>query len=288
MRGLVGSCLAKHPDDRPTAGHVLTQVEAIQRQSGWLEERAGTAEIETEAENQALAGVSSGAGPTAVEPQPVRAGRDLRHRVSRSLPLFVPGLAAALAVAMYLASHAIVPSPTTLDQPQAGVRTPAVQAQPQGVGTAAIPGLAPSATPTQHGSASAHKDQIGQPIIQGPAISAFLSPAGSAAALTVLSPSATVASEGSPVPVRVRVRIQVRVGVPVSHRIQVRVGIDVSAPVFDVSAPVFDVSAPVFDVSAPVFDVSAPVFDVSAPVLLHADHARVSVRDFHLKQNRQW
>jgi serine/threonine protein kinase len=38
LRQLVGSCLAKHPGDRPTAREVLDQVGAIQPAPGWLAE----------------------------------------------------------------------------------------------------------------------------------------------------------------------------------------------------------------------------------------------------------
>ena len=38
LRGLVGSCLAKHPSDRPTARELLAQVGAIQPTPGWLAE----------------------------------------------------------------------------------------------------------------------------------------------------------------------------------------------------------------------------------------------------------
>jgi eukaryotic-like serine/threonine-protein kinase len=36
LRRLVGSCLAKHPSDRPTASQLLADVGAIQPESGWL------------------------------------------------------------------------------------------------------------------------------------------------------------------------------------------------------------------------------------------------------------
>jgi serine/threonine protein kinase len=207
LRGLVASCLAKHPDDRPTAGRVLTQVEAIQRQSGQIGEpaskaltqgdpAAGSAGSENETDAPALTGVSSRALPYATEPQPGTADRNPRRRVSRSLPLFVPGVLAASAAAIVFMTGAVSLSPGTPAQPQAGTATTASAgpAQPQGAGTAAISGLAPSATPTQHGSPSAHKDQISPPI------SAFLSPSGFAAALTVPSPSGAVAVGESPSP----------------------------------------------------------------------------------------
>jgi serine/threonine protein kinase len=207
LRGLVASCLAKHPDDRPTAGRVLTQVQAIQRQSSRIGEpavkaltqgdpAAGSTGSEHETDAPALAGASSRALAYATEPQPGTAGQDPRRRLSRSLPLFVPGVLAASAAGIVFMTGAVSLSPGTPAQPQAGTATTASAgpAQPQGAGTAAIPGLAPSATPTQHGSPSAHKDEISPPI------SAFLSPSGFAAAFTVPSPSGAVAADGFPSP----------------------------------------------------------------------------------------
>ena len=38
LRPLVGSCLAKHPGDRPTAREMLAEVGALQPAPGWLAE----------------------------------------------------------------------------------------------------------------------------------------------------------------------------------------------------------------------------------------------------------
>ena len=200
LRGLVASCLAKQPGDRPTAGHVLTEVGAIQRKSGWLPERAATAGSETEADIPALAGVSSGAGPTPGEPQPDSAGRDLRRRVSRSLPLFVPGLLAASAAAIVVMTGVVSPSPATPAQPQAGTATTASAgpAQPQGAGTVAGPGPAGHATAARGGSA--RQDRIGPSIIQSPPASAFLSASAFASEVPGPSPSGSVAPRSSPSP----------------------------------------------------------------------------------------
>ncbi len=199
LRGLVASCLAKHQGDRPTAGHVLTEVGAIQRKSGWLPERAGTAGSENEAETPALAGVSAGAGLTAGELQPGSAGRDLRRRVLRSLPLFVPGLVAAAAAAVYLLSGAGATSPATLTQTQGGTATsPAGQGQPQGTGAAAGPGLAPRVRVTV--SPSARQDRTGPSIIQGPPVSAFVSPSAFASLIPAPSSSGSAAPGNSPSP----------------------------------------------------------------------------------------
>jgi serine/threonine protein kinase len=207
LRELVGRCLAKHPDDRPTASALLAQIGVVQRPSGWLPEptfdtfirdqqAAGTIDGKNEAKVPLLVGVSSGAGPSDVEPQPGSTRRDLRHRVARSLPLFIPALLAAAAAALYLMIRAVVPAPATLIQPQAGATTPAVHGQPQAVGTAAIPVPTPQAPVSPHSSPSVHKHPIGPAIIQGPIAPEFLNPTGFASALFVPSPS----SSGFPSP----------------------------------------------------------------------------------------
>ena len=216
LRGLVGSCLAKHPDDRPTASSLLTQVGTIQRQSGWLSEpafgtftwglqAAGTTDSKNGVKIPALVGVSSEAsraGPSDAERRPGSANRGLQRRFSRSLPLFIPGLVAAAATALYLMSRAIVPSPATLGEPQPAVTRPAVQVQPPAAGTAPIAGPTPPATPTERGAPSAHKDGIGPFIIQGPSASVFLSPSTFTSALPPLPPSEMVASSDSPSPAK--------------------------------------------------------------------------------------
>jgi serine/threonine protein kinase len=233
LRELVASCLAKHPGDRPTASGLLARVGATQRQSGSVPEpsvttsnegqrTAGTWGSTNGVTIPALVGVSSGADRagsssgipgggsssgasgderSTAEPQPGNRGRDLRHRVSRSLPLFVPGLLAAGVVAIYLLTGGFASSPTVPAQAQAGTTgtPPAAQAQPQAAGTATMPGPGPHATVTHRGSASARQDRIGPGIIQGPSASAFLSPSGFAAALTVPSPSGIV-TPGDPAP----------------------------------------------------------------------------------------
>jgi hypothetical protein len=187
LRDLVGGCLAKHPDDRPTASRLLEQVSALQHESGRAPDpasgppaggqpAAGSTDSEDGAEHTMPAAVSAGAELAAVEPQPDSGGRDLRRRFRRSLPLFVPGLVAALAAAVFLVSRAADSSSVTLAQPQTGT-TPAVQAQPQAGGAATMPGPLPAAAVTPHAPASARQRQIAAAIIQGPRAAAVLSPA---------------------------------------------------------------------------------------------------------------
>jgi serine/threonine protein kinase len=202
LRGLVGSCLAKHPGDRPTASSVRTQVDAIRRQFGWLSEPAsgmftsglqasGASGSDQGAKIPALVGVSSGAGPSDAEPRPGSANRHQQRRFSRSLRLFVPGLVAAAATALYLVSRATVPSPAILDQPQPAVTTPAVQNQPQAIGPA------PAATSTKRGSSSAQRDLNGPSVIQGPSVSTLPSPAAFTSVVPTLPPSEAAATSHS-------------------------------------------------------------------------------------------
>jgi serine/threonine protein kinase len=170
LRELVGGCLAKHPDDRPTASRLLAQVRAIQRQSCSVP--VPTANTLTQ-------------GRQAADTTGSKAGWDLRHRVSRSLPLFVSGLLAAGFVAVYLLSGGFAFSPAGPAQAQAGTTaTPsAAQAQPQAVGTVTVLAPAVHVTVTRIASPPARQNGFG---------SAFTT------ALTVPSSSGPLAPDDSP------------------------------------------------------------------------------------------
>ena len=185
LRGLIGSCLAKSPDDRPTADRLLTQVKAIGEQPD--QPPAASIADRNGVERPAPAGVS------AVRSRPGRPGRDPRHRFSPKLPLFVAGSLAALAAAIYTMSGGFASSPAALTEPQTGTTTtaPAAQAQPQ-AGAATTLGPASHATVTPARSPSRRQDPI--------APSAFLVPTAIASALTVPSPSGSVAPGDSPSP----------------------------------------------------------------------------------------
>ena len=121
LRGLVGSCLAKHPSDRPTARELLAQVGAIQPTPGWLAEsiissfsQDRSAVVSSAVVSSAVvssAAVSSGGGGDLLalteaasgQPQPGGGGRPGRHRISRSLAsvCLSGGLVAASAVAVF-------------------------------------------------------------------------------------------------------------------------------------------------------------------------------------------
>ena len=110
LRSLVGSCLAKHPSDRPTARELLAEVGAIQPAPGWLAEsimssfaqdRLAAAPLSpADADNLiALTGASG-------QPPPASPGRPGRHRISR--PLASAGLTGALVAASALAAFALI------------------------------------------------------------------------------------------------------------------------------------------------------------------------------------
>ena len=140
LRSLVGSCLAKHPSDRPTARELLAEVGAIQPAPGWLAEsimssfaqdRLAAAPLSpADADNLiALTGASG-------QPPPASPGRPGRHRISR--PLASAGLTGALVAATALAALALIGADRTPaashGQPQVGAgavaTAPAVASNP--------------------------------------------------------------------------------------------------------------------------------------------------------------
>ena len=122
LRGLIGSCLAKHPGDRPTARELLAQVGAIQPAPGWLAESI----ISSFTQDRSAAASSGGAGNLlaltgAASGQPPSGGGG-RHRISRSLAsaCLSGGLVAASAVAVFVLIGADRTPHTGVVQPQAG------------------------------------------------------------------------------------------------------------------------------------------------------------------------
>ena len=189
LRSLVGSCLAKHPGDRPTARELLAEVGALQPAPGWLAESIMNSFIQ---DPPRPAGADlGGAGmqvavteayvqpPRAAQPprpgQPPRRGTGGpgRHRISRTLAsaCLTGGLVAGSAVAVFAllgANH--TPASSHL-QPQAGAAA-----------TPNAPVLATSAP-----AASPRASSSAPP-------SARVSPA------TFLSPSALSGSSGTSLP----------------------------------------------------------------------------------------
>jgi serine/threonine protein kinase len=150
LRPLVGSCLAKHPGDRPTAREMLAEVGALQPAPGWLAESIMSSFAEDGPDPESAAAVLGPAaaavlGPAeASEPvalaetagrppssgQPPRPGKPLyggtsrpgRHRVSRTLAsaIVTGGLVAGSAVAAFALIGANRPPAGHHLQPQAG------------------------------------------------------------------------------------------------------------------------------------------------------------------------
>jgi serine/threonine protein kinase len=148
LRSLVGSCLAKHPGDRPTARELLAEVGALQPAPGWLAESIMSSFIQDPPRPAAVglaavgladAGLADAgrqvalteASPPPPRPaQPPRPGQPLRrgtggpgrHRISRTVAsaCLTGGLVAGSAVAAFAllgANH--TPASSHL-QPQAG------------------------------------------------------------------------------------------------------------------------------------------------------------------------
>jgi serine/threonine protein kinase len=183
IRPLVGSCLAKHPSDRPTALQLLAEVGAIQPARGWLSESiiygsAGDPSADlivaaTTADALAFAGATAGPSGAAGN-----AGRHVRHRLSRPLAsaCITGGLVAASAAAVFALTGA-VPQAASKVQPQAG----AAQSTPSSASHVSVtPNALPSRTPA------------------APAPNAYLTP--SLSEFLTTSPPGTVLPTASPKP----------------------------------------------------------------------------------------
>ena len=134
LRSLVGSCLAKHPGDRPTARQLLAEVGALQPAPGWLAESIMGSFIQDPAVPATASnpspdgdlGPAGGRRSAAAAPRPpARAGTagPGRHRISRPLALvcLTGGLVAGSAVAAFALIGANRPTPAASHvQPQAG------------------------------------------------------------------------------------------------------------------------------------------------------------------------
>ena len=163
LRGLVGSCLAKHPSDRPTAGELLTQVGAIQPAPGWLAESIISSFTQDRSAARA-AGSGGGVGNLLMltsaasgQPQPDGVGRPGRHRISRSLAsaCLSGGLVAASAVAVFALIGADRTPHSTGLQPQVGAG--AVATAPSSASNApASPRASSSASPRASVAPSAY------------------------------------------------------------------------------------------------------------------------------------
>ena len=160
LRSLVGSCLAKHPSDRPTARELLAEVGAIQPAPGWLAESIMSSFAQDRPLAAPLAPADAGnliALTGASGQPPASPGRPGRHRISRSLAsaCLSGGLVAGSAVAAFALIGADRTPSAGHAQPQAGAGAaatqPAVASNPQ-----ASPRASSSASPSASISPSAY------------------------------------------------------------------------------------------------------------------------------------
>ncbi len=171
LRSLVGSCLAKHPGDRPTALELLAEVGAIQPAPGWLAESI----MSSFAQDRPLAtslgaadadGLIALTGPSGQPP--ASPGRPGRHRISRSLAsaCLTGGLVAASAVAAFAMIGASRTPPVGHDQPLTGAGATA---------TAPVVASNPAASPRASSSASPSAASLTPNVLLTPALSRFFS-----------------------------------------------------------------------------------------------------------------
>jgi eukaryotic-like serine/threonine-protein kinase len=165
LRSLLGSCLAKHPDDRPTARQLLAEVGAVQPAPGWLagsimnsfiQDPPGAAAVELAGASKQVAGTETSARPAGAAPpprsgQPRRSGTGGpgRHRISR--PLASACLTGGLVVGSAVAAFALIganhtPTASHL-QPQAGAGAVATTPAAVSSNPAATPGASSSSAP---------------------------------------------------------------------------------------------------------------------------------------------
>ncbi|HLK72402.1 MAG TPA: serine/threonine-protein kinase [Streptosporangiaceae bacterium] len=202
LRSLVGRCLAKQPEARPTAAELVA----------WLGAESGPA---VSAAYPAALGSTEPLVTT--RPSVVRAAGGARTRTrgaartrSRGPAWIAAGVLAACAAAIVVLTGAVQLSPTGHGKTQTG----AVAAEPEA--TSQAPLIQSSAAPGAGGSAparhahSAHAARVTPSTLQGPVASSFLSPAApvsgppsasasaSSSSSSSSSPSASASSSASP------------------------------------------------------------------------------------------
>jgi eukaryotic-like serine/threonine-protein kinase len=171
LRPLVGSCLAKHPGDRPTARELLAEVGAIQPAPGWLAESIMSSFAQDRLSAAPLGSADAGSlialTGTSGQSAPASPGRPGRHRISRSLAsaCLSGGLVAASAVAAFALIGADRTPAAGHGQPQAGAGA---------VATAPAVASNPPASPRGSSSASPSAS-ISPNVFLTPALSRFFS-----------------------------------------------------------------------------------------------------------------
>ncbi len=211
LRSLVGSCLAKHPSDRPTARELLAEVGAIQPAPGWLAESIMSSFAQDRPLAAPLAPADAGnliALTGASGQPPASPGRPGRHRISRSLAsaCLSGGLVAGSAVAAFALIGADRTPSAGHAQPQAGAGAaatqPAVASNPQ-----ASPRASSSASPSASISPSAYLTPAlsrfsSTSVLPTPVSSSSAKPTSSASAKPTSSASAKPTSSASAKPTK--------------------------------------------------------------------------------------
>jgi len=209
LRSLVGSCLAKHPSDRPTARELLAEVGAIQPAPGWLAESIMSSFAQDRPLAAPLAPADAGnliALTGASGQPPASPGRPGRHRISRSLAsaCLSGGLVAGSAVAAFALIGADRTPSAGHAQPQAGAGAaatqPAVASNPQ-----ASPRASSSASPSASISPSAYLTPAlsrfsSTSVLPTPVSSSSAKPTSSASAKPTSSASAKPTKSSSSAP----------------------------------------------------------------------------------------
>jgi serine/threonine protein kinase len=208
LRRLVGSCLAKHPGDRPTARELLAQVGAIQPAPGWLAESI----ISSFTQDRSASGSSSPrnllapTGAASGQPRSGGGGRPGRHRISRPLAsaCLSGGLVAASAVAVFALIGANRPPAAAHAQPQAGAGAVATApasassapATPHGFSPAS-PSASPSASIAPNAFLTPSLSRLSAAVAPTPVSSPSAKPAKSPSAKPSKSPSASASASSS-------------------------------------------------------------------------------------------
>jgi hypothetical protein len=213
IRSLVGSCLAKHPGDRPTALELLADVGAIQPARGWLSESIiygsaadePAAEILPPAAGQAVIpfGADSAipfAGLPAAEPERGIVARHAHRRLSRPLAsaCITGGLVAASAAAVFALTGA--PGPLA---PQAQSQAGAAQTTPASASHVSVtPGALSSGRPAAPAANAYMTPALSEFLSTSPAKTVLpvptKSPAPAKSAPASSSPTASASSSASP------------------------------------------------------------------------------------------
>jgi eukaryotic-like serine/threonine-protein kinase len=199
VRPLVGSCLAKHPGDRPNAGELLAVVGAIQPARGWLSESIiyGSAATQSAADllgSATAANARPAAGPVSGQPEAGNAGRHARRRLTR--PLASAGITCGVVVA---SAAAVIFLTGAVRQPPAQLAHPQVGATVTGPAASSSASVTPSPSSSASGAVTAPNAYV------NPSLSQSLSPSSSALAPSSsnspsgpASPSASGSSSASP------------------------------------------------------------------------------------------